>query len=463
MGPRTNTRSVWATAVLFCALTATSPVAAESLERALISAYQNNPTLLAARAELRAVDESVPQALSNYRPDVSMSVEIGKQSSRTKSGFFTAKENRTPRTLNWVEVDQPLFRGFRTLAETREAEHRVRAQRALLMSTEQDVLEAAATAYMDVVRDQAVLDLNINNVQVLERQLQATRDRFSVGEVTRTDVAQAEARLSRARADRVTAEGDLEASRARYENVVGARPGNLVQPPGLSELPATFEEALSLATAQNPNVISAKFIERAARDGVDIVAGELLPTISLNARVARNRETNVSDGLSDTEIVTTRIRVPFYQSGSVTSRLREAKQVVGQRRMQISVARRDAVEDATRAWEDLQTSRAEIRAFTTEANANSIALEGVEEEAAAGLRTVLDVLDAEQELLDARVNLVRAQRDEVVAGFRLLTAVGRLTAQDLGLPVEIYDPNRYYERVRLKLWGLGDGLPNVKK
>ncbi len=440
----------------------TGAARADSLERALISAYQHNPNLLAARAELRAVDESVPQALSGWRPNISAGAEIGKSRSLTESGFFSAKENRNPRTLTIVEVEQPIFRGFRTLSETREAENRVRAQRAVLMSTEQNVLEAAATAYMDVLRDQAVLELNINNVQVLERQLQATRDRFSVGEVTRTDVAQAEARLSRARADRVTAEGDLESSRAAYENIIGEKPGKLSVPPALVNLPKAYRDAARLASNQNPDVITAKFVERAARDGVNVVGGELLPTVTLNGRIARSRDTNVRGGRSDSDTIGARVSIPLYQSGAVTSRLRQAKQVVSQRRMQIAAARRNAIEEVTRAWEGLQTSRAEIRAFTTEVEANQIALEGVKEEASAGLRTVLDTLDAEQELLDAQVSLVTVRRNEVVAGFRLLTAIGRLTAEDLGLPIEVYDPNRHYNSVRLKLWGLGDALPNVE-
>lgn len=434
----------------------------QSLEQALISSYINNPTLLAARAELRAVDESVPQALSNWRPTVSSSAEGGKTFTKSESSFFTAEERRQPVTLNIIEVEQPIFRGFRTLAETREAENNVRAQRAILMSTEQIVLEAAATAYMDVVRDQAVLDLRVNNVQVLERELQATRDRFAVGEVTRTDVAQAEARLSRANADRVQAEGTLETSRATYENVVGEKPGKLVQPPPLGRLPGSIASVLQLAGDQNPSVISAKYVEKASRNNVDAVGGELLPSISLSGRVSRGRDTNVKDGRSDVETISTRLTIPLYQSGAVTSRLRQAKQIASQRRIEIIIARRNAVEEATRAWEALQTSRARVRAFKSEVDANQIALEGVKEEAAAGLRTVLDTLDAEQELLDAQVNLVTAQRDEVIAGFRLLTAVGQLTAGDLGLPVDIYEPTRHYENVRLKLWGLGESLQETK-
>lgn len=438
----------------------------ETLDRALVSAYELNPTLLAARAALRAVDETVPQALSNWRPTVTASGDYGRRRVRSTSGFtgfnFSTRETRTEKVLR-LNVDQPLFRGFRTLSETREAEHRVRAQRAALMGTEQDVLRDAVTAFMDVVRDQAVLQLNVSNVHVLERQLQATRDRFSVGEVTRTDVAQARARLARAVADRVRAEGALDTSRATYRQVVGEAPGKLAGPKPPKGLPASLDEAIALAGDQFPAVIQAKFVERAARSGVNLVAGELLPTATLSGEVTRSRDTTSVGSTSHQASIFARVTVPLYQSGSVTSRLRQAKQVAGQRRLEVAAARRRAVENATRVWEALQTSRARVRAFTSETKANRIALEGVTEEASAGLRTVLDILDAEQELLDSQVNLVTAKRDRVVAAFEVLRSVGRLTAGDTGLAVKVYDPKRHYEAVRLKLWGLGDSLPAETK
>lgn len=438
----------------------------ETLDRALVSAYELNPTLLAARAALRAVDETVPQALSNWRPTITASGDFGRRRVRSMSAFtgrsFVTSETRTEKVLR-LNIDQPLFRGFRTLAATREAENRVRAQRAALMGTEQDVLRDAVTAFMDVVRDQAVLRLNVSNVHVLERQLQAARDRFSVGEVTRTDVAQAQARLARAVADRVRAQGALDTSRATYRRVVGEAPGKLTGPRPPKGLPATLDEAIALAGDQFPAVIQAKFVERAARSGVKLVAGELLPTATLSGEVSRSRDTTSIGSTSHQASIFARITVPLYQSGSVTSRLRQAKQVAGQRRLEIAAARRRAVENATRVWEALQTSRARVRAFTSETKANKIALEGVTEEASAGLRTVLDVLNAEQEFLDSQVNLVTAKRDRVVAAFGVLRSVGRLTAGDTGLAVKVYDPKRHYEAVRLKLWGLGDALPAEKK
>ena len=408
----------------------------------------------------------MPQAFSNWRPTITGTVEYGKSRTRSETSFggVTASEtdqNTTP-TSGRIALEQPIFRGFRSFAELRQAEAQVRAQRAVLTTTEQDVLLAAVTAFMDVVRDQAVLELNINNVQVLQRQLEATQDRFQVGEVTRTDVSQAEARRARAIADRIEAEGTLDSSRARYRNVIGEVPGQLAEPVPPTAIPASLDEAITAASEQNPAVISAKYTERAARQNVRVVGGELLPTLTLNAEASRAAETAAPDSERDNQQVIARLTIPFYQAGNTTSRLRQAKQVAGQRRMQIIAARRDAVEDATRSWEDLETARSQVKAFISEVEANMIALEGVREEANAGLRTVLDILDAEQELLDSKVSQVTARRNEVVAAFTLLTSVGQLTAVDLGLAVDAYNPNKHYENVRLKLWGLGDPLPELR-
>lgn len=456
-------------------LAGAKPAAADTtLEQALVAAYRNNPRLLAARAQLRAVDEQVPQALSNWRPTITGNASYGQTQTLSKGtisnvtaragqGALSSKtdETRNPHS-GGVTLTQPIFRGFRSFAELRGAENQVRAQRATLQSVEQQVLQSAATAFMDVVRDQAVLDLNVNNVQVLERQLQATRDRFQVGEVTQTDVSQAEARLARARADRVRAEGQLRNSQAAYQNVVGQLPGKLVQPPPISQLPKTYDSLLEQASQQNPTVVQAKYVEKAARDDVDDVEGELLPTLSFVGSVDRGDSTNRRGSVSQNNSVALELTVPLYQAGSTTSRVRAAKQVVGQRRMEIIAARRDAVEQATSAWQDLASSRAQVKAFQAAVKANRVALEGVREEAAAGLRTVLDVLDAEQELLDSEVSLVGAQRDEVVASFSIRAAAGTLTAQDLSLNTEIYDPKRHYQDVRMKLWGLGESLPEAE-
>ncbi len=432
---------------------------AESLNEALVQAYINNPDLRAERAGLRATDEAVPQALSGWRPTVTLSGSAGQTVARDRV-VTPLRARRTrgsdPTRFN-LEVRQPVFRGLRTVSSTREAESQVLAGRARLESTEQSILFQAVAAFMNVVRDQAVLELNISNERVLARQLEATGDRFEVGEITRTDVAQAESRLSRATAQRVASEGDLASSRATYEKVVGTMPGRLLKPEVSLELPSTLEAATTQSQAQNPDVIFARHTATAASQRIKVVRGELLPELNVVGRLDRSKQIASASSMSERASIAAELTVPLYQSGSVQSRVREAKQVFGQRRVQVEQARRLAVEGAIQAWENLQSAQAQIRAFQAQVTATDVALEGVRQEADVGARTVLDVLDAEQEFLDAQVSLVRAQRDEIVAQYQLLSSVGRLTARDLSLEVEFYDETEHYSRVRGKWFGLGPG------
>ena len=447
----------WAALCLVFSLLAPPPASArgETLEEALASAYTRNPTLLSARAKLRATDELVPQELSNWRPALTGSGAYGKAYVNSGSSFFTASEGVVPKSGSII-LTQPVYRGGRTVAGTSSAENQVMAERALLISTEQNVLLAVATAYMEVLRDQAVLELNLKNEEVLASQLQATWDQFEVGEVTRTDLSQAEARLARAKADRILAEGILESSRAAYLNVVGVTPETLVNPDPLDGLPATPEEARAIALEGNPDVVAAYYEELAARDNVRAVTGELLPSIDIVGEVSTSRNSSQRKSFTERAQVMAELTVPLYQSGSVSSRVREAKQTASQRRMEINEERRNAVESTTRAWESLKTARAQIGSIETEIEANNIALEGVREEAKVGARTVLDILDAEQEYLDSKVALVRARRDEFVAGYELMSAIGRLSVAHLKVEVTPYDTEEHYREVRDKFWGLGD-------
>lgn len=451
--------------------TVPSPVVAQTLEEALATAYVANPALRAARAELRAVNEQVPQELSNWRPVVSLDGSAGRQRTDSTGGGGTfdgfdgsdgngdGAESSTPLEAA-LTITQPLYRGGRTIAGTRRAENEVRAQRARLTATEQDVLFQAVTAYMDVWRDQAVLQLNINNERVLQRQLEATNDRFEVGEVTRTDVAQAESRLSSATADRIQAEGNLTTSRAVFQEVVGYIPSILEAPPPLERLPATLEQTLVQARQANPAVVSATFTERAAQHQIRVVEGELLPTVNLTGQLIHQEDQFSPDTESDQAAILAQVTVPLYQAGVVSSRIREAKQVANQRRLEVANTRRDVDQFAISSWQALETSRAQIESFNSAVRATNIALEGVRQENLVGARTVLDVLDAEQEFLDARVNLVVAQRDEVVASYQVVSAIGRLTAADLQLPVDAYDPEADYQTVRDRWFGLG--IPEEK-
>jgi outer membrane protein len=432
----------------------TTSARGESLIEALTMAYQSNPTLRAQRARLRATDEGVAQALSGWRPEVELTGSGAKTRQRTNA--VPAKSSRTPYS-GTLSVTQSLYRGGRTVAETSQAESEVEAARARLTSVEQVVLLDAATAYMDVVRDEAVLELNVNNEQVLTRQLEATRDRFSVGEVTRTDVAQAESRLAGALADRRQAEGNLEVSRATYRQIMGTMPGTLSQPDLPQPPAADGEEAAQLADTQNPGVLAAIHDEAAAQINVRAVTGELLPSVDLTANASRSRNQAIEDRTTNTVSVTAALTIPLYQTGSVSARVRAAKQLADRARRLIDEARRAAVQDAASAWETLVAVRSRIEALSSQVRAAQIALDGVTQEATVGSRTVLDVLDAEQELLNAQVGLVGAQRDEIVAHFDLLAAVGGLTARGLSLPVDPYDEKEYYSTIRNRWWGLDTG------
>lgn len=439
-----------------------TPAHSESLEQALVTAYMSNPTLDAERASLRSADEGVAQAVSNWRPTVEFTADAGVE--RNESSLRTGsnrEQSRQPRSLS-LDVSQPLFRGGRTMAETSEAENTVMAERARLVAVEQTVLVSAATAYLNVYRDEAVLNLNRNNEAVLQRQLEATQDRFQVGEITRTDVHQAEARLARSTSDRIQGEATLEASRAAYQNTVGVAPsGTLTFPPAPPGLPESKLEAIKEAAINNPTVIASQYDQRAAVDSIDGVWGELLPSVELTASASRDYNSSGESTRIDTAEALVTLTVPLYQSGSVYSRLRESKQQASELRLIVDRERRNATEKATRTWESLQAAQARVSSFRTQIQASKIAFEGVEREAAVGSRTVLDVLNAEQELLDARVSYIRAQRDEAVAMFELLAAVGRLTAHNLQLPVDLYDPEVHYQEVR-DMWAGGTSSGGIE-
>ncbi|MBM3515568.1 MAG: TolC family outer membrane protein [Alphaproteobacteria bacterium] len=442
------------------AVFAGTPLHAETLPEALGLAYQNNPTLQAARAQLRSVDESVPLALSGWRPSLTVNGNVTRarnESQITRGGAAGALfgGGTTLRTSEQAAVSlrQPVFRGLKTIAGTSQARAQVMAQRARLQSTEAQVLLESTSAYLDVLRDQAVLDLQINNVQVLNRQLEATRDRFRVGEITRTDVAQAEARVSGANASRIQAEGQLQKSRANYENNVGKPPEALTQPGTVTGLPGTIDEAIDVAIKSNPNFVAADFTAQAAQDGIDVSRGDLLPTFDIEAQYARGYDTLADKSTSTNAQARAVVTVPLYQSGAEYARLRQSKHTAGQRRLEADQARLDARETTTSAWENYQAFTASIDSIKAQITASEIALEGVQREAEVGSRTVLDVLDAEQELLNARVNLVRAQRDQMVAAYQLLSAMGRLNAETLGLAVAVYDPLDHFDDVERQAFG----------
>ncbi len=455
----------WAgSAVVAAGLLVSVPSAgAETLEEALAAAYNTNPTLLADRARQRATDEGVPQAKSAWVPTVTMDASYQFNNSRRQSAlsFFgvpSAPITTTVYTESYsasITAQQTLFQGFRNFNALRAAKARRREGVSVLTATEQSVLQAAVTAFTDTIRDLATVELNENNVQVLRRQLEASEDRFRVGEITRTDVAQSEARLSLSQSQLTDAEATLAEARARYEAVIGNPPGSLDSDPPLPDLPGSLEEAIALALETNPDLLAAVEAEKASRFDVAQAKGGLLPTIALQARGQISEDTNRANNQSSSTQFLSTFSMPLYQGGRQFSIIRQTKHQASQFRIRVAEIRRRVIQDATNAWENLLAARARIVSDQQQVRANEIAFEGVQQEAQVGSRTTLDVLDAEQELLNSRVSLVRSERDEYVASYGLLSAMGLLTAQGLGLPVEIYDPERNYRAVRWKMIGYG--------
>jgi len=428
-----------------------APAQAETLLNALAKAYASNPTLQAARATARATDEGVAQAVSGWRPSVSVSGTSSLKQQETSTSPGNEIDTK-PKTLA-LNVNQSLFAGGQTTANISAAENTVRAQRARLLTSEQTVLLDAATAYLNVLRDQAVVELNAKNELVLASQLEATQDRFNVGEITRTDVHQAQSRLAGTTADRIQAQGTLESSRAAYANLMGEAPELLDAPNVALPLPASLDQALTLADQANPTVVAAEFDEKAAVDAIDSTRGQLLPSVDLSGSASRSLDTASKNYWANAYEAKVTMSVPLYQSGTVYSKLRQARQTASASRLSTDQTRRNVAEQVRTAWETLASTRARIEAIETQVRAAETALEGVQREASVGSRTVLDVLDAEQELLDARVNLVKSQRDETVAELTLLSSIGSLTAADLNLAVDLYDAQGHYLDVRDKWLG----------
>jgi len=424
---------------------------AETLQEALAAAYLFNPTLKSARAQLRATDEDVARAKSGYRPTVTGDVT---QSYQWADSNAAGQGGKADQRSYSVTVNQPIFNGFRTINAVKGAQAAVEAGREDLRFSEQQVLLSAVTAYVDVVRDQAILGVRQNNLKVLGEQLRAARDRFEVGEVTRTDVAQAQARESGARSDISQARAALQASRATYAQIIGHMPGTLRDPGPAKPVPPSLDRALQTGEGENPQILAAVFRERAQHHVVKQTEGELLPSVNLQASYSHNVG-DLSGGASrqDVTTVTGVLTVPIYQAGEVSARIRQNIETQSALRHQIDEARESVRAGVISSWGAYTAARAQLVSDQAQVDAANIALNGVQEEEKVGQRTVLDVLNAQQELLDARVALATARRDLVVASYALQSSIGRLSAYSTGLPVEQYDPTQHYREVKDKWYG----------
>ncbi len=440
--------------------------APHTLAEALAATYANLPALQAERAKLRATDENVPSALAGWRPTVVLAGGlgygdgIGRAYSSTLRGVVNSRTQRQIATAQ-ATVTQNIYTGGKVEGNVRRAKNQVYAERATLLAQEQTSFTNAVSAYVGVIQDKQLLDLQINNEQVLAKQLQATNDRFRVGEITRTDVAQAEAALEAAKATRETAQGTLQTAIGTFVQVIGFVPPDNLVPPQPLALPVDTEKAASeLAAANNPNVITALFNDAAAKDAIDVAFAALLPQVSVQGQTFQDQNQAGRSTSTNGYQVTMNLSVPVYQGGSEYAAVRQARQSQQQTQKLIDDAKRTAIQNAVQAWDTLVAAKASADSTRAAIRANEVALEGVEREAIVGSRTTLDVLNATQTLLNARTTLVQNLAQVITASYGVAAAIGRLTARDMHLPVPLYDDTAYYEAVKNRWAGLGDYATN---
>jgi outer membrane protein len=446
-----------AVSVLLLALTGPMPALADTIEAALVRSYQNNPQLNAQRAQVRFTDENVPQALSGYRPKVAITASAGYQYTdvNTTSGGSANQIVRTeihganaPRSVG-ATITQNVFNGQQTANKTRAAEMQVSGAREGLRVLEQTVLLSAATIYMDYLRDSAIVEVQKSNVRVLEQTLKQTRDRFNVGEVTRTDVAQSEAQLAAGKTQLLTAEANLVTTKSNFRRIIGNEPESLAPGSPVDRfLPPTLPSAVELGLTENPNVTAAMFGIDVSFLQVKVNEGALLPTVNVVAAVQQSYEQTMTIFRSFGASAAAQLSIPLYQGGAEYSLIRQSKETLAQQRLVLEQTRDQTRANVVTAWGQLVAGKAQVQSAQSQVTASEIALNGVREEAKAGQRTTLDVLNAQQALVNARVALVTAQHDRVVASYSVLNTVGRLSPQVLNLQTVTYDPSVHYQQVR---------------
>jgi outer membrane protein len=429
---------------------------AETLREALAKAYQSNPTLTGARAQQRANDENVPIQRARGLPGLDLSGSYNENFQRSNAGTPTRQVGGR------VDLDVPIYQGGGVKNAVRAADARVDAGQAQLRDTEASLFANVVAAYMDVLRDEAIVGLNRNQVRVLQTNLEATRDRFEVGDLTRTDVAQSESRLAIAQSNRESAEAQLITSRERYIQLVGNPPGALEPPPPLPNLPSSADGAVETALAQNPGLATAQRNADAARFDIGVARASRLPRVSA---IANKSYTNflgtlptLGVGFNQSQVAENagagvQLTLPLFQGGGPGAQVRQAQARSSQALEQVIEAERGVISQTRSAYSSYLASNAVIKSSETAVAAADLALQGVRAENSVGNRSILDILDAEQELLNAQVQLVTARRNAYVAGFSLLAAMGEAEARDLGLDGgPLYDPEVNYKRVRRKIW-----------
>jgi outer membrane protein len=438
---------------LAVALAATTLAQAETIDQALALAYSNNPTINAQRAATRSADENIALAKSGYRPTISGSADIGKQWTETRSPLGTTQTVLHPGGFG-VTISQNLFDGFQTRNNVEAAKAAVMASRETLRNVEQNVLFDAATAYMDVIRDSAIVGYRSKALEFLNEQVRSETSRFEVGESTRTDVAQAKGRQAAARAQLSAAKAQFKSSTAVYRQLIGKDPQNLSYPSGVGKLlPSSQETAFAVANGEHPAIKATNHLVDQALFNVKTAEGSLLPTITLDGTTSRRLD--VAPGTDrDSAQVTATLRVPIYQGGRVSAEIRQNKEVLGQRRIEVDASVNNVRAAVVSAFSQLEASRASVSANEAQLSAANLALQGSVEERRVGQRTTLDVLNTQQEVINAQIALAQARRDVVVASYAALSSIGGLSASKLGLKVDAYEPEEHYYAVKDKWFGL---------
>ena len=426
---------------------------ADTLDEAISLAYQTNPTIQNARAQLRGLDENYVQARAGYRPQVQVSAEAD-----DVKGPSTSQLEVKPASLG-ISVSQPIYTGGLVSADVRAVEGDIESGRQRLRQIEEDVLEQVIQVYVDVRRDTEGLKIAEDNVQVLRRQKEESDAKFAVGEVTRTDVAQSDARLAGARAQLSTAQAQLALSRANYVTVVGQSPGDLAPEPALDGLPGTVDEALAMTNRDNPNVLAADYAEQAAAARVAVAKAAYRPNVSLRASYGVSGyygsqlnlfPPEVKDVYQNSYEVSAVATEPLFAGGANASKIRQALEGDNAARIGVESARRTALQSVSQAWSQLTAARANVASEEEQVKADQVAYEGVKEEAKVGLRVTLDILNAEQELQAAELALVDARHDEYVAGALVLDAMGRLDVKALSPATPAYNPVTNFKKVMHK-------------
>lgn len=423
---------------------------AQDIFSILADTYTSNPTLQSQRAYLRSVDENIAIAKSGYRPNISLQGAYRDGENKIKKGIGQGGDYNN--LSGAAVVSQPVFSGFSTVNSVKAADRAIKAAQNSLSNIEQNILLEASTAYLDVLQNRAIVELQKNNEELLLKKLEETKERFNVGEVTRTDVSQAEARHSQAISDRIASEGNLQASVATYIELIGKEPTDLSEPVEMIKyLPSSYDEALNVALKNNYTIKEAQHIY--ASKGYEVYAntGALFPTISLDGSIGRNKaEQGEIDTTTENAEWGVNLSIPLYAGGATRAKIRQSKYQKWQAQEGVLEAKRAVKASVLSAWEYMKSNESQLKAIEAQIEANTIALEGVQKEEALGNRTILDVLDSYQELLNSKVNDVKARRTYYVSAMNLLASMGKMTAKELKLDVELYDAQKYYEETKGK-------------